>query len=200
MATSPSDVVRDAGHTYWVDGVPVPSVTQILAGSLGTTWAAGEAAMRRGRAVHAAIAAQIRGDRVDVQPPLPADWAGYLEAWLRWRDATHPVLLADTCERPLANGRLWAGTPDVFGVLRMETVFDWKTGAPSPYHGPQLAGYDLLAPLPERQRRRRVLVYLRPEGTFTCRDARDVGDYRIFLAALTEWTRGVTGPDGGEED
>jgi hypothetical protein len=67
-------------------------------------------------------------------------------------------------EQPYYNAELdLAGTPDRIGMIAgRDVVLDIKSGPAAAFHGIQLAAYDLLVPLPHR--RRRIGLYLRPDG------------------------------------
>lgn len=130
-AAAPSLVYDDATHTYRVDGVVVPSVTQVLARAGLTDFShlpdrVRERALNRGRRVHQAAHFMLEGD---------LDWAtvdeaerGYVESCAGFLKIAELVVLH-------AEARLYhpgirvAGTTDALGVWRGErAVVDWCCG------------------------------------------------------------------------
>jgi hypothetical protein len=202
-----------AAHTYRADGRRLPSVTGVLrrAGHLDDlTWFGSPAAKARGRLVHTltavldaadctALGATLPVPKGLLAPPpellvldaagrlsvaIPDDLRPYLDAYRRFRVIYGPRW--DVVERPMARLDLgYAGTPDRVGTLNGQpAVVEIKTGGPAEWHGYQLAGYDLLDPLPFA--RRRVGVYLRPDGKFRVRRYDDQEDRYHFLRALAQ--------------
>jgi len=89
-------------------------------------------------------------------------------------------------EQPYFNPELdLAGTPDRIGTIAgRAVVLDLKSGPPAPWHGIQLAAYDLLVPLPHR--RRRIGLYLNANGDLArMRDYRASADYVIAHTLCT---------------
>lgn len=181
----------DAGaHRYTVDGRPVLSVTQRIqaAGLCGPAAAFDPLAADRGTLVHAACLALD----LDQTVLLPPHFHGYLDSYAAWRAMVLPVWTV--LETPHYSATYdTAGTADRIGLLQDKpVVLDFKTGRPTDWHGIQLALYDLIYDdLPPRQRRR-LALYLRPDG----RMAQSIeyhapADYQIALALL----KGSYGPD-----
>jgi hypothetical protein len=170
-------------HRYSLDGRVIPSVTQRIgrAGLLGSapTWHTPEAA-DRGTAVHLACHHSDIGAAWDIC----ADWDGYLRSYQAWSRALSPTWTA--IEQPYYNAALdLAGTPDRIGTMAgRDVVLDIKSGPPAPWHGIQLAAYDLLVPLPHR--RRRIGLYVRADGEMARMiDYRAPSDYVNALALCT---------------
>jgi hypothetical protein len=188
-----------ATHQYTVGTVCVPGIHAVLrAGGYerGGRWFLPEH-QARGRAIHAAALAYDLGD--DVR--LPADWRGYFEAYRRF-------LAAVACrwrwsEHPRVDRRLrYASILDRVGSVNgWPAVVELKTGHPADFHGPQLAGAELLLG-PRWLRdvsRRRVAVYLGADAQFKVVTYSDHGDYARFLTALHCYWREGSHDERGRE-
>jgi hypothetical protein len=152
----------EESHSYYVQGVKLPSVTQIIdeMGFVDKQWFTKES-RERGSAVHAATHFIDEGDM---------DWdhfrkhnghlVGYLEAWDRYKMESR--FEAVVIEEPMASACLrFAGTPDRFGFIAKmmqgplgaadngrdrrptvrNTLIDIKSGVPDKAHIVQLGGY-----------------------------------------------------------
>ena len=115
-------------HIYTVDGVQLPSVTEVcrfLAYDYKSAqpWLA-EAAARRGTAVHEACALIDYGEIPEETPEI----AGYLKAYRRFLADYAPEW--ELIEHPMGHTKLgFAGTLDRYGVIDGETaIVDIKTG------------------------------------------------------------------------
>lgn len=120
----------EATHTYTLDGIQLPSVTEITRFCAydyksDRPWLA-EAAARRGTAVHEACALIDYGEEPEETPEI----AGYLKAYRRfladykpdWQLIEHPM-------GSLALDAGYAGTLDRFGTLNGNpAILDIKTG------------------------------------------------------------------------
>lgn len=135
-------------HTYTLDGVRLPSVSDIIAplkDFSGIPEKTLEYARDRGKAVHRATELYDKGVTFD----LGADAEviePYLNGWLKFR-AAHPSLAWDRIEVSDYHPTLgYAGTPDRSGWIGKTRVHvDIKaTAKESPATGVQLAGYELL--------------------------------------------------------
>lgn len=175
-------------HRYAIDGVYVPSVTQVLEAERllyfgGASNESMEYARSLGTAVHSATELDDAGDLdedslADVAVP-------YLSAWRRFRAETGFVPSAIE-QRVFHAAYRYAGTLDRLGSLPRAgaVIVDIKTGQPQRATGYQLAAYAACLPIAE-QRRKRFGVYLRPDGTYSLTEYKDRGDLSVFLAALT---------------
>ena len=134
-------------HRYTLDGVELPSVTQICR-FLGydyksaQPWLA-EAAARRGTAIHEACALIDYGEEPEVSPEIE----GYITAYRRFLKDYQPEW--EGIETPLFVYDDWykfAGTPDRWGKMDGKlTLLDIKTGAVHvPYVSAQLCGYGIM--------------------------------------------------------
>jgi hypothetical protein len=205
LLTAPTGLTFDAAtHTYTLDGVPVPSVTQILRASglidfTGIPESILEAARVRGTTVHQAIAYFNDGDldleqfRIDFP-----DYVGYLEGWLSFCQQRHFVSVLSEC-RIASRRHQIAGTIDCLGELDGEAVLiDYATGRPQDVAKDlQTAAYlsfaldmsidaDADPRLVDFFKRhaliRRYAVSLNRDGTFGLHRYDDPGDFRKFLA------------------
>lgn len=188
-------------HTYSVGGRIVPSVTSRIqaAGLLGpaaTFFTHGAAA--RGTSVHLACLQLDQPTDPELAHVLTPDERGYLRSYARWRDAMRPHWTS--LEQPHYSPAYdTAGTTDRLGTLDgVPIIVDLKTGAPAPWHGIQLAMYDLLYDTVPPRQRRRLAVHLAPDGrmaqTVEYHAARD------YLHALALMKGGTHGPDYPDDD
>jgi len=166
-------------HTYWMDGVAVPSVTQVLKemGLIDTSWYTPEDA-RFGNFVHETTAMFDRGelDEDTLDPMLRP----YLDAWQSFLTAVSMDVI--DIEQPVFNEVYrFAGTPDRVVILdAIPTVIEIKTGATLPWHVLQTAGYALCC----SRWVARTLVYLGADGKFRIGPPGNSSDGDIFLSFL----------------
>ena len=120
----------EATHTYTLDGVQLPSVTEVTRFCAydyksERPWLA-EAAARRGTAVHEACALIDYGEEPEETPEI----AGYLKAYRRFLTDYKPEW--QLIEHPMGSLALdagYAGTLDRFGTLNGgPAILDIKTG------------------------------------------------------------------------
>jgi len=125
-------------HTYSINGVTVPSVTQVL-NDLIPGFQAGEWYLQRGTAIHACAAMIARGVAFEHDPQI----SGQVAACRRFFAEVKPFVMH--VERSLFCSRAgFAGTFDmVANVCGKIMVVDWKASISNalPY---QLGGYSLL--------------------------------------------------------
>lgn len=175
-------------HTYRVDGVAVPSVTQVIdaAGLVNKTWYTDES-RTIGKYVSDVTALHDLGGLGEII--LEADIQPYLDAWIRFREESGCEILgvedAGFSESFSVAGRYdrlvyWHGK---------QWVIDIKTGVAEPCHHLQTAGYVLLIesdPLPYFGR---GCVYLRADGRYNFVPHDDPADFDTFRAciALAHW-------------
>lgn len=178
------DLVFDAeSHAYLLDGLVVPSVTQILAaeGIIDGQWYT-EEGRRRGDHVHLALRYHDEG-RLD-EKSVTDEVRPYLEAWQRFISETGFICLH--IEQPFADGNLgFAGTPDRTGWMdgdRVLSVIDIKTGAPEPWHALQTAAYAVGL---GKRLARRWSVYLRPNGSYRLVQHRSNDDIQAWLGIVS---------------
>lgn len=175
-------------HTYTIDGVVLPSVTQVLGDVFytpGAEWFTDEARLR-GSYVHAAIALDHEGaldeDTVDYRL-FP-----YIEAWRAFKRESdfRPMAWEQAVCDP---ARGYAGTYDVIGQLGDNPLFppvlvDFKTGTPAEWIRLQTAAYARVAKGDRFPTLRRGGLWLRADGTYRFTMHTDRADERLFLSAL----------------
>lgn len=143
----------EATHTYTLDGIQLPSVTEVTRFCAydyksDRPWLA-EAAARRGTAVHEACALIDYGEDPEETPEI----AGYLKAYRRFLADYKPEW--ELIEHPMGNLEIGvAGTMDRFGTMNpapeisyglAPVILDIKTGElHNAALSAQLTGYDLL--------------------------------------------------------
>lgn len=135
-------------HAYSVDGVALPSVTQVLhaTGMLPDYSRLDPFYRERGAAVHAAIQLDLKGD-LDIESLTPEVGVHVARFW-RFAEAVNlkPVWVEGPLYCPVYR---YAGTPDCLAECDQGLVlFDWKCGGFEPGHAVQAAGGYL--PLLER--------------------------------------------------
>lgn len=110
---------------------------------------------------------------------------GYVQAWQRCKRETECVVIAS---EQAVTGPGWKGTLDKVVSLPggKREVWDLKCGQPEPWHGLQLAAYEVgfrgrngAKPYGRRS------VHLKADGTYTMVEHKGKDDYRTFLAMLT---------------
>ncbi len=128
-----------ATHLYFVDGVRVPSVTQIISRALALQHSRySPSASARGTEVHEAIRCIESNDRAATRM-INTTSVGFVAAWMRFRQEQRWQTLG--CEEVVYHPR-YAGRLDLRGLLDgVEAIADLKTGHPAEWHGLQLAGY-----------------------------------------------------------
>jgi hypothetical protein len=182
------------GHVYRIDGVVVPSVTQILRDQglspAPESYRGGDYCRDRGTLVHTATALSDEGDLdyVGLDPVLRP----FVDGWC--------LFLADTkcevrsIEQRVAHALLGvAGTLDRIIVMPPEyrTLLDIKTGSVGPETAIQTAAYAKLLEFTTGERiTHRLAVLLKPDGTYSVKEygfqtLRD--DWNIFQGALNCW-------------
>jgi hypothetical protein len=171
-------------------GTPLISVTQVLTlrGRIEDRWFSEDAAAR-GSAVHE-LTEVFDMDTTLAAVACPDDLRGYLDAYASFIKTMRPVYHAS--EVTVTNALLGLGgridrIAEMFG---QHGIIDLKTGQPSPWHGMQLAAYNVLRPTGSRW-----ALYLRGNGTYRLKDYDDPIDHRRFMADLAA-TRGTITTDG----
>ncbi len=176
-------------HTYTVDGVIKPSVTQVLeaCGIIDyrqIPYETREMALTRGRRVHTLTQYFDEGDLDEsaVHPSLE----GYLIGWQRFREQHEIGRLPIThLEHRGAHVAGYAGTVDrVFGG---KVLADIKTGAAPWWVRIQLASYTEMLYASGTEVQQRICVELPGNGTFrvlTIPRLHQRADFNSFMAAL----------------
>jgi hypothetical protein len=176
-----------ATHQYFLDGVLIPSVTQILEDVGLTDYSSVPAdvlaaAQERGGRVHEITRLYDLGDLDESN--LNDITKGYLSQWVQFRKAWKIDKFIFR-ERPIHSQLYRYGvTPDCVADDKWNTVVEIKTGAPVRAVGPQTAAQDMAAReiTGFKGRGRRVAVYLQPDSHYAV-ELTDRMDWNIFLSA-----------------
>lgn len=181
--------LEESSHTYFLDGLKVPSVTEVLLplqSFEGIPWDVLEQARIFGQHVHQACALLVRNqlDWASLDPKL----VPYVEGAQRFLKDTGFVVLRS--EWTVHNESLRvAGTLDLLGKLGdAYTLVDWKSTdrAPSTV-GYQLAGYEgLYRNQFGGQPMKRLCVILTP-GYYRLHPQADKRDWNAFVSCLNFW-------------
>ena len=167
----------EAEHRYSVDGVTVPSVTQIIdAGGLISDFCKSEQAAERGLRIHEACALLARGvlDWSTVDPRI----IGYVLSYQRFLEACSSWKVLAVEQRVFGELHRYCGT---FDVLFDTAICDLKSGGPAAWHRLQLAAY-WAACKEARRSTRRMTIYLNKEGkTARIVEYKDRADLPEFL-------------------
>lgn len=191
MPTESSLTFDEQSHIYRINGVEIPSVTQILknAGIIDSTFYTEESRLR-GTAVHLATQYLDEGN---------LDWSSldetlipYVQAYKKFKDESgfSPDLIEERIYRKATHDRPicldYAGTLDragTFVILDHDSdygIVDIKTGSVPEWAGIQLAAY-ALGLLPKTPRRFALL--LKKNGKYKLQEFKDSSDYTAFYGA-----------------
>lgn len=177
-----------AAHIYSIDGVPVPSVTDVLADVGIVDYSqipdgTRVMALERGRYVHLACQFYDEGDLGTLDPAL----VGYLDAWKRFREECRfePLLIEDRHYNATYG---FAGCLDRTGTMagKSDVLLDIKTNCAPYWTAFQTAGYASFFDKPARFRR--MAVELHNDASYRLHEYRCSNfsaDLGVFLAALT---------------
>lgn len=183
----PELLFDEATHTYRVDGVVVPSVTQILAPLNDFSMVSPadlEYARQLGTAVHKATELYDAGD-LD-ESTVPEVVQPYLDAWIRLRREL-PFEILGMEKRVYHPAHRYCGTYDrLVKFDDRRCMWDIKTGDLYPSYGPQTAAYKNAE---EKQSGKRIegrhTIQLRDDGTYRIHEMKDPEDWAVFLSCLT---------------
>lgn len=190
----------EASHTYTLDGVRLPSVTQLLAPIKPDFSMVPPDVLEQKRALGVAVHLACELDDLEELDDESTDSVvmGYVAAWRRFKTETAAVILAN--ERKLYHPTLrFAGTVDRVAEIslgkdaaRALWTLDLKTGdEPHASYGVQLCGYGLLlaANAPSAAGMKRGTVHLRDDGTYRLHQFQNPNDEACFMAclALNAW-------------
>jgi CRISPR/Cas system-associated exonuclease Cas4 (RecB family) len=178
----------DTLHAYYLDGVRIPSVTQVLKaqGMIDTTWLT-EHGRTRGSHVHTATEMYDKGilDEDTLDPQLRP----YLEGWKLFVEENEPIW--DTLEVPGYHPLYRYGlTPDRTAYLCAHSVtelelIDIKTGQPMPYIEVQMAAYFYALKANGHDVEHARVVYLSNDGKYKPVKVKDLRrSFAIFQAAI----------------
>jgi len=170
-----------ATHSYFVDDVLVPSVTQILRPLMAHMPDCPEA-MGRGTRAHAALHLYDE-DKLDMST-VDADIQPFVNAYMAFKADSGVVIAAS--EKIVTSRIGYAGTLDRIVFLNGHmAVLDIKCGEQLPsWVGLQLAGYQIAASECGVPTSKRFGLLLRPNGEYKLREFNDALDHDRFLAML----------------
>jgi hypothetical protein len=181
-----------ATHAYTVDGVRVPSVTQVLEAVGISDFSSVPAdrlayAQNLGTAVHQATEAFDQDD-LDFASVAGTVVEPYLEAWSKFRrDTGFTPRLIETRGVATVRGQLYGYCIDREGPLGPKaepTVLDIKTGEPSRSWRIQLAAYEHSLFQRDGRHRRRVVVRLHADGRWSSVTFSQPSDLDVWNWAL----------------
>lgn len=190
-------------HTYFDNGVPTISVTQVIA-SVGLVSFEGISAFvlerkrQLGVLVHQACHF-IDEDDLDLSS-LPQQVTDYVAGYIKFREDTGFVPeLNEHRMIGTVSGMKYGMTVDKVGPIHGEPhVIELKCGADEhPAWGVQLAAYAMGLPKPTStyRERKRAVVQLMPDGTYKVHNYTDPADAQIFIASLAianwKWNKGL---------
>ena len=185
-------------HSYYLKGLRIPGVTQVMTGIhdfLGVGEEIMAAAQERGTLVHTATALYDKGVLSLEEMQADAVLEPYVWAWVKFREEAKFVPEAIEV-RVYSTRHRYAGTIDRIGKLRgMPVVLDIKTGAAlNPVTALQLAAYQVA--YNERNPKAKVwerwAIQLGADGKYKLHQYKDdAGDWSAFLSALNlySWRR-----------
>ena len=176
----------DEPHEYRLDGVVIPSVTQVLS-EVGLVDVSGpwftDEVRARGTNVHLITELHDRGELCEEQVPL--ELMGYLNAWKRFK--ADAGFVCELVEHHVYHAVYhYAGTLDRVGTCDdgngPQMLLDIKCGAHMPAHRLQTAAYAEC--IEWRTPPERCGVHLAADGTYTVHRHDNPNDRRVWLAAL----------------
>ena len=180
-------------HTYWINDIKVPSVTQILrdAGIIDYSDIPKnklDIAMKFGRAVHRACELFDKNDLDMVT--LDHRLIPYVDAWNKFLKETK--FIVEQYEQPIGSEKyMVAGTPDRVGIFfNKRTILDIKSSYSFDLLGLpiQTGGYELIHNEGKKREYRvvgRMGVLLKPDGNYKIEPCTNRNDINVFLSALT---------------
>lgn len=172
-------------HIYRLDGVVLPSVTQILedVGFINSDFYTEEARVR-GQRVHLLCQFFDEGD-YSVGEARQFNLDGYVESWRKLKERMAFKILE--IEKPGYHPILkYAGTPDRVAILgNRGCVLDFKTGDEEFWHPYQSAAYDAMLPPVASGLRKRMGIHLHSDGSMATPEPHDdLYDFAHFASML----------------
>lgn len=171
-------------HTFKINGVAVPSVTQALkgVGIIDDRFYTDEA-RERGIAVHAAC--HYLDEECLEWSTVAPEIVPYVEAYQRFKEESDfvPAMI----EEPVFNEQyFYGGILDRTGLLNGQAVLlDLKSGDPEPWVSLQLGGYSACL----AKHHKRFSLQLKDNGKYKLQEYIDPSDIKIFLScvAIANW-------------
>lgn len=167
----------EEGHKYFVDDIPIPSVTEIIA----DLWPVNKEYITPGsdvigRMVHSVSA----GIDLGMLEEFPEEIEEYQEAYDKFRKEFPHAFVG--IEQMYYNPELWyAGTID--RDYSSSGIIDIKTGSPIRWHRLQLAAYACFFPDPKTVNR--CSVHIMPDGKYKRKEYEDPNDIDMWLNWMT---------------
>jgi hypothetical protein len=158
-----SFVFDEATHTYLLDGVRLPSVTQIMKPLYDFSSVPAEVLKRAGEfgtAVHKSVELHLWND-LDMET-LDDNLKGPLTAFISFQAGNHDLSIPDRIETPFYHSKLnYAGTPDMEYIT---AIIDLKSRPVNLLTDSiQLAAYDHMT---GDGKRKRYVLELKQDGTY----------------------------------
>lgn len=148
-------------HTYYMDDIAVPSVTQVLSEVLPVEYhGSSDWHMERGKAVHACAAMYATGKTFNYDTQIE----GYVHAIRSWFDIRRPVVKCVELQRYSETYRFGMTLDMICEIDNHNTIVDWKSSA-SKRDYIQLGGYHI-GTKKEYPCTRGLVVELHENGTF----------------------------------
>ena len=177
----------ESTHTYRLNSIPVPSVTQVISETTGTAWKAAQWYLDRGRAIHKCAEFITQKKEFKFDPRL----AGYVAALKRFFAEVKPELFPNCSEmRVVSVKNMFAGTLDL--ACRIGTrniIIDFKHSVDKIRIPLQLAGYSIA--ISEQSTKNfdfGVGVQIKESGEYSMTEIIDLRRDRYrFLALLTTY-------------
>jgi len=181
-------VFEKENHRYLLDGLSIPSVTQIISNLINLGFVSAEILKEKadlGTKVHLTTEFYDKGtlDLTGLHPMLKQ----YLDSWIKFRKdfGFEPTEIELRLAHPILR---YAGTIDRVGIINGKKVLlDIKSGSVQKAHEIQTAGYEELYNYGKKKIehiKKRMLVYLRPDG-YKVEENKNANDRSVFLSCLT---------------
>lgn len=169
-------------HEYTLDGIVIPSVTQVLkeSGLIDTTWYT-DGGADRGTKVHQVLHYYDEGD-LDLESVDDAI-RGYHVAYAKF--CCDSGFIPELIEHRVCHQTYrYAGTLDRTGTMNgNKVVLDIKTGQVQPWAALQLAAYAYCF-WPVQYQHQRYALEVRPDGTYRLTHYKDPNDIKCFCRSL----------------
>ena len=166
-------------HTYKIDGREVPSVTQIIAETIGISWAADEWYLNRGKVVHKYAALIAQGKSFEPPDERIAGRVAAIQGWYAEHKPDNSIVESQVFSLRYR----FAGTFDLAAYIAdAPYLIDWKSSGDIERTRLQLAGY-AIAWGDKSPRLRGFEVILRDDGTYKMSEPLElISARREFLA------------------
>jgi len=180
----------ESRHIYKLDGIIIPSVTQILneGGLVNLDWIDADLLADKadlGQKVHSTTELYDTQD-LDFNKLHPT-LKNYLDGWIKFRK-DYDFIPAEIEMQLFHPVYRYAGRIDRVGFAKEDlTIVDIKSGTKQKVHALQTAGYKCMYDVGKKkteQIKRRLCVYLNQDG-YKVEEYKNTQDINVFLSALT---------------